>query len=65
MKDYDCSINCHPGKINIVVDALSTKSYSGLEHMITTQGYILEDLRKMEIEVVARGDTNILFHLSI
>lgn len=34
-------------------------------HMITTQGHILEDLRKMEIEVVARGDTNILFHLSI
>lgn len=33
--------------------------------MITTQGYILEDLRKMEIEVVARGDTNILFHLRI
>lgn len=33
--------------------------------MITTQGYILEDLRKIEIEVVARGDMNILFHLSI
>lgn len=65
VKDYDCSINCHPSKINVVIDALSRKSYRGLQHMITTQGHILEDLRKMEIEVVARGNTSILFHLSI
>ena len=27
LKDYDCSILYHPGKSNVVVDALSRKSY--------------------------------------
>jgi hypothetical protein len=26
IKDYDCKINCHPGKANVVADALSRKS---------------------------------------
>ena len=25
LEDYDCTINCHPGKANVVVDALSRK----------------------------------------
>ena len=26
LKDYDCTIDYHPGKANVVVDALSRKS---------------------------------------
>jgi hypothetical protein len=27
IKDYDLEIHYHPGKVNVVVDALSRKSY--------------------------------------
>jgi hypothetical protein len=27
IKDYDLGINCHPGKANVVVDALSRNKY--------------------------------------
>lgn len=33
MKDYDCKINYHPSKVNIVVDALSCKSMHALKPM--------------------------------
>ena len=29
-KDYDCIVDYHPGKANVVVDALSRKMISGL-----------------------------------
>ena len=65
MKDYDCSIDYHPDKVNVVVDALSKKSSGGLAHMITTQGHTLEDLRKIRIKVVAHGEMDILYDLSV
>uniref|UniRef100_A0A2N9EPZ7 Reverse transcriptase RNase H-like domain-containing protein n=1 Tax=Fagus sylvatica TaxID=28930 RepID=A0A2N9EPZ7_FAGSY len=51
VKDYDCTINYHPGKANVVADALSRKSMSTLAHLITTQVHILQDLESMDIEV--------------
>jgi hypothetical protein len=30
IKDYDVGINCHPGKANVVVDALSHKRYCNM-----------------------------------
>ena len=51
VKDYDCTINYHPGKANVVADALSRKSTSTLAHLITTKVHILRDLESMDIEV--------------
>lgn len=65
VKDYDCLINYHPGKANVVVDALSRKSSSRLAHMITTQGHTLKDLKKIGIKVVAHGEMDVLYDLSI
>ena len=52
IKDYDCSINYHPSKANMVADALSRKSFSFPTALLTTQKEIINDLERMRIEIV-------------
>ena len=33
LKDYDCTIEYHPWKVSVVVDALSRKSSSSMAHL--------------------------------
>ena len=46
-KDYDCSILYHPGKANVIVDALSEKSASSLTHISTKRRLITIELHEM------------------
>ena len=55
VKDYDCAINYHPGKANVVADALSRKSSVSALRIIPKS--ILLDLQRLEIEIVPRGET--------
>ncbi len=49
LKDYDCTIQYHPGKANVVVDALSMKSFGSLAHFsIERRPLILEILELMD-----------------
>ena len=52
IKDYDLEILYHPGKANVVADALSRKKQLSIAAMITSQKWIVKDLRRMDIEVV-------------
>nr|GEZ37444.1 hypothetical protein [Tanacetum cinerariifolium] len=53
LKDYDTNIQCHPGKANVVADALSRKSRM-LENL-QIEPEIISDLERMDIELCIRG----------
>jgi hypothetical protein len=45
IKDYDLGINYHPGKANVVADALSKRSHL---HMLATRGLLPEFCKEFE-----------------
>ena len=65
VKDYDCEINYHPGKANVVADALSRKS--SLDNTLMTLVYkpLLLELQKLKVEVVPVGLVDKLFAMTI
>uniref|UniRef100_A0A453G2D1 Retrotransposon protein, putative, Ty3-gypsy subclass n=1 Tax=Aegilops tauschii subsp. strangulata TaxID=200361 RepID=A0A453G2D1_AEGTS len=55
IKDYDMKLHYHPGKANVVADALSRKSYA---NTLVGEGLpkeLAEDLRELCLEIVPRG----------
>jgi hypothetical protein len=61
IKDYELDVHYHPGKANVVADALSRKhcNYVTLEPYNDT---LCEEMRKLNLELVKHGD---LFAVSI
>ena len=51
LKDYDCIIQYHPRKANVVVDALSRKLVSLLIAIRGCQRQLLEDLRSLQVHL--------------
>ena len=47
LKDYDCRILYHPGKANVVADALSRKSMGSLAHISVYKRSIVKELRDL------------------
>jgi len=54
MKDYDLTIHYHPGKANVVADALSQKAGGSLAALLTQHASLLKEIEKMQIEVQIR-----------
>ncbi|KAL8128018.1 hypothetical protein AgCh_014811 [Apium graveolens] len=48
IKDYDCSINYHPGKANVVVEVLSRKEKL---NVLSVPEEIYKEFRKLELEI--------------
>ncbi|KAK4383268.1 Transposon Tf2-12 polyprotein [Sesamum angolense] len=57
LKDYDCTIDFHPGKANVVADALSRKSSNTLASLGSHNQTLLLEMRsmntKLEVDQVA------------
>ncbi|KAL0561248.1 hypothetical protein IC582_001670 [Cucumis melo] len=64
VKDYDCEILYHPGKANVVADALNRKvAHSAV--LITKQTPLLRDFERAEIAVSVGEVTSQLAQLSV
>ena len=51
LKDYDCIIQYHPRKANVVADALSRKFVGSLAAIRGCQRQLLEDLRCLQVHM--------------
>ena len=51
LKDYDCIIQYHPGKENVVAHALSRKSVGSLTFIKGCRGILIEDLRSLHVHI--------------
>ena len=51
LKDYDCTIQYHLGKANVVADALSRKSAGFMAHLRAKEWRLLEELRDLNVEL--------------
>ena len=56
MKDYDCTIEYHPGKANVVADALSHKTVEILAKIICYKKENLVALRVMNLNLEVKKD---------
>lgn len=56
MKDYDLIIIYHPGKTNVVANAVSRRYFSNATAMIISHGPIVEDIMRLKLQVLLQGN---------
>ena len=63
--DYDCTIDYHPGKVNVVADALNQKSSSLISHIKVSYLPLLIDLRSLGTELAVSQNRALLAHFQV
>jgi hypothetical protein len=62
IKDYDLEVHYHPGKANVVADALSRKAHCSCLSVEAFSETLCWEMRKLNLEIIPQGSLN---HLSI
>ena len=55
IKDYDMKLHYHPGKANVIADALSRKSYANTLVSGGLPQELVDDLKELRLDIVPRG----------
>jgi len=55
LKGYDLQIQYHPGKANVVADALSSKAQHRSNTVMITQLSLLRELEDLGIQLMSHG----------
>ena len=58
IKDYDIDVHYHPGKANVVADALSRKSHCHCVEAELFNETLCNEMRKLNLEMVPQGSLN-------
>jgi hypothetical protein len=58
VKDYDLEVHYHPGKANVVVDALSRKAHCNCLSIEAINETLCWKMRKLNIEIITQGCLN-------
>jgi hypothetical protein len=56
IKDYDLEVHYHPGKANVVADALSRKAHCNCLELELVSDPLCEETRRLNLEVVPQGN---------
>ena len=65
IKDYDCIIDYHPGKANVVADALSRKGKAVMGDTETSEQGNVRELKRMGIQLSVGPEGSLLAHIKI